>query len=271
MKNKGVAAILALFLGVFGVHRFYLGQRALGILYFIISVAGFIISLTAFPYGPPIPFIIMAILSFVDAVLLGVMPQEEFDERYNKKRAEAKYSHQSKGYQETRRVLPKETRTTPRASNTYTELKASGIAKFRDFDFADAAKDFEKILELAPDDIATHFNLACCYSYLENSAKAFLHLEKAVALGFNDFDKIISHDALAYIRTAPEFAAFKSNGYKMPEKAPAKPDLLQELQDKNIDKSDPLLEQLQRLAALRERGILTEEEFMNQKRKMLGE
>ncbi len=35
MKGKYTAAILALFLGGLGVHKFYLGQNAMGILYLI--------------------------------------------------------------------------------------------------------------------------------------------------------------------------------------------------------------------------------------------
>jgi TM2 domain-containing membrane protein YozV len=35
MKSKGVAAILALFLGGLGIHKFYLGQSGRGLLYLI--------------------------------------------------------------------------------------------------------------------------------------------------------------------------------------------------------------------------------------------
>ena len=37
MKSKNVAAILALFLGGLGVHKFYLGQGFQGLLYFLFS------------------------------------------------------------------------------------------------------------------------------------------------------------------------------------------------------------------------------------------
>jgi TM2 domain-containing membrane protein YozV len=47
-KSKGTAAILALFLGGLGAHKFYLGQTVMGVLYllmcwtFLPAIAGFI-------------------------------------------------------------------------------------------------------------------------------------------------------------------------------------------------------------------------------------
>ncbi|MEK4132020.1 TM2 domain-containing protein [Solibacillus sp. FSL W8-0474] len=35
MKNKGVAILLALFLGGFGAHKFYLGKSGQGIMYLL--------------------------------------------------------------------------------------------------------------------------------------------------------------------------------------------------------------------------------------------
>ncbi len=37
MKNKFLAALLAFFLGAFGIHKFYLGENFGGILYFLFS------------------------------------------------------------------------------------------------------------------------------------------------------------------------------------------------------------------------------------------
>lgn len=51
-KNKYVAAILAFFLGAFGVHRFYLGSWGTGIVYLLLCWTGipWIFSLFEFLY-----------------------------------------------------------------------------------------------------------------------------------------------------------------------------------------------------------------------------
>jgi len=142
-------------------------------------------------------------------------------------------------------------------------FKKSGITKFKDYDYKGAIEDFEKALTIEPGDNAVHFNLAAAYSLDEKVDKAYFHLDKAVANGFKDFEKISSHDALAYLRIQPKYEAFKANGFRLggnigPKKTEAA---------EGIDAN--LLEQLNRLQELREKGVLTEEEFVVQKKKIL--
>lgn len=66
MKDKNVAAILALFMGGIGVHKFYLGRIGAGILYLIFS-------LTFIP----------SILGLIDFFVLALMDKDEFDRRFN--------------------------------------------------------------------------------------------------------------------------------------------------------------------------------------------
>lgn len=66
MKNKTTAAILAFFLGGIGVHRFYLGQGGLGILYLLFCWT----------------FIPM-IISFVDFIIFLTMDEKTFNDKYN--------------------------------------------------------------------------------------------------------------------------------------------------------------------------------------------
>ncbi len=266
MKNKFVAAFLAFFLGVMGVHRFYLGQRFLGILYFFIFFAGIFISMQE---HEPMPIIALpAILGFIDSILLAVMPQDDFDDKYNKKRKKAREQR----YTEERQALPAAPSS---VRHTAADYKKSGIEKFRDFAFEAAILDFQKALESFPNDAATHFNIACCYSILEQKEAALQHLDQAVAYGFKHFEKIQSHDALSFLRTQPEFDDFVKNDYRLAapvkiitEKQETSP--LPTSEEKPLILPDDLLDQIIQLGELRNKGVLTEEEFAAQKEKILA-
>ena len=140
--------------------------------------------------------------------------------------------------------------------------KKSGMEKYKEYDYNGAIADFEKSLAVDDSDIATHFNIACAYSIMENKEKSFYHLSKSVELGFRDFEKIKTHDALAYLRIQDEFETFVQNNYKLKAGSSA--------QQEKVTEHGDLLEQLNKLAELREKGLLTEEEFVLQKRKLLG-
>jgi len=140
--------------------------------------------------------------------------------------------------------------------------KKSGMEKYKEYDYNGAIEDFEKSLAVDDSDVATHFNIACAYSIMENKEKSFYHLSKAVELGFRDFEKIKTHDALAYLRIQDEFETFVQNNYKLKAGSSA--------QQEKITEHGDLLEQLNKLAELREKGLLTEEEFVLQKKKLLG-
>ncbi|MFO0635186.1 MAG: NINE protein [Nannocystaceae bacterium] len=66
MKDKSTAAILALFMGGLGVHKFYLGRIGAGLVYLVFS-------LTFIP----------AILGLIDFFILALMDPDEFNRRYN--------------------------------------------------------------------------------------------------------------------------------------------------------------------------------------------
>ncbi len=65
-KDKNIAAVLAFLMGSIGVHRFYLGQTGLGILYILLLFTG-----------------ISAILSFIDFFVFILMDKNKFDLKYN--------------------------------------------------------------------------------------------------------------------------------------------------------------------------------------------
>jgi TM2 domain-containing membrane protein YozV len=66
MKDKSTAAILALFMGGIGVHKFYLGRIGAGIVYLIFS----------FTFVP-------VLLGLIDFFVLALMDPDEFNRRYN--------------------------------------------------------------------------------------------------------------------------------------------------------------------------------------------
>lgn len=65
-KNKIVAAIFALFLGGYGIHRFYLRKSTSGLLYVLFCWS-----------------LVPGILGIVEAIRLFVMPQDKFHLKYN--------------------------------------------------------------------------------------------------------------------------------------------------------------------------------------------
>ncbi|MBK9016435.1 MAG: NINE protein [Saprospiraceae bacterium] len=255
MKNKTTAGIYALLFGPIGLHRFYLGERKLGKFYLIATILLFMFSIRV--DGPVV--MIMGIVSFIDAVLLFSMGQEEFNEKYNQRylNRPRQVAEAAPRYQAKPAAVPAET------PNPW---KAAGIEKFKDYDYDGALEDFKKSLTIKYDDPAVHFNLACCYSLNERPDPAFFHLTKAVHFGFVDFDKIERHEGLAYLRTQPEFRDFVKKGYQLHSAQPEQaPDLLTQ----TPTAKPSLLDQIKRLSDLREQGILTEEEYKGMKEHVL--
>lgn len=290
MKDKNIASLLAFFFGIFGVHRFYLGQTGLGILYL-------------FFFWTLIP----ALIGLIDSIIFLSMDSDDFDMKYNRKklfpnhrrydtdfsRAEHReYRAEQRELRHERRIQRRQkVRQTPppqrkpiakntpsRKNNPY---KFSGIQKYKEFEYEGAIEDFKKALSVQPTDIAIHFNLACAYSLSEEKENAFFHLGKAVEFGFADFKKIQEHDALAFLRIQDEFDVFKKNGYRLnvpppPELPPNVPQPTKEELSTNaepkedlLNQNSVLLDQIKRLGDLREKGLLTNEEFEAQKRKLL--
>jgi TM2 domain-containing membrane protein YozV len=70
-RSRIVAALLAIFLGMFGIHRFYLGQTTMGVIYIVAGIA-------TIGFG----FIVTAIIGFIEGILFLVMSDAEFQRRY---------------------------------------------------------------------------------------------------------------------------------------------------------------------------------------------
>ena len=182
---------------------------------------------------------------------------------YRKRERQQPRQQPRREYEQRRRPSPPpKPRQQPRARPKQNPFKNSGVGKYKDFDYEGAIEDFKKAIDIDGNDIPTHFNIACAYSLTEQKDLAYKHLDRAVSLGYKDFERIKTHDAFAYIRIQNDFDAFEKNGFRLT----AKMDI--PLDDETIDPL--LLERFKKLSELRDRGILTQEEFLIQKEKLLG-
>lgn len=66
LKSRSTAILLALFLGGFGIHKFYLGQPGLGILYLLFCWT-----------------FIPGLVALIEVVMLLFTSDQAFNERYN--------------------------------------------------------------------------------------------------------------------------------------------------------------------------------------------
>jgi TM2 domain-containing membrane protein YozV len=67
-KNKVVAALLAIFLSDFGIHKFYLGKPVSGILYLFFFWSG-----------------VPGIIAFIEGIMYFAMSDETFNAKYNRR------------------------------------------------------------------------------------------------------------------------------------------------------------------------------------------
>jgi len=86
-KNKTVATLLALLLGGFGVHRFYLkpGADRIGLLHLCcLPVTGILYgAVKPHPFYIVLPLLVSYIAGFVEALVIGLTPDEKWDAQYN--------------------------------------------------------------------------------------------------------------------------------------------------------------------------------------------
>ncbi len=246
MKRRWLAILCALIGGWFGLHRFYLRQAELGLIYAIVYFV-FSWRLLHIP--------LTLILGWYDAYRFLMMDDDEFDRKYNsyyfrdrygRRRAKARERHtwggryiliEDDGYGGAIKNSENNVSSLKRKreSEAYKKL---GIKYFQSYDLPAALQNFEKALELTPEDKTLHFNIACVYSMVENEYKAFFHLTKAAELGFDDYSKIESHEALAYIRVLPAFQVFKNNRFRLSAEDLAKVE--EEMQSRKAQAVEPM-------------------------------
>ena len=250
VKSKAIAILLAVFGGSFGLHRFYLGETGAGIFYIMLMV---------FTGAMQMP--ITGILGFFDAFRMLMMSPRQFDRRYNSGSEDGLQRRRTTGRTQKDLYTERKRQSTQKNIKRVNPYKKTGVTKYKEYDIEGAISDFEKGLKIEPNDVSLHFNLACGYSMQEEKDKALYHLNLAIRNGYKDLDKIKTHDDLAFLRVQAEFEKFEANGYKMDGRVNVK--------EKNLLEDDLLLSQLNKLAELRNKGLLSEVEFDREKNKLM--
>ncbi len=177
------------------------------------------------------------------------MPEDKFNSIYNDNQT-VNNNQRPWGKQQKNPII--QTKDNP--------YKKTGIEKYKDYDYQGAIEDFTKALVIEPYDKAIHFNIACAYSLNEDADKAFYHLSKAVEYGYSDFEKLKTHEGLAFIRTTPFFEDWLNRNTQ--NRTQKQKEVKEDLPD--------LLEQIKILNEKRERGELKEEDFLKERKKLMG-
>lgn len=279
MLNKNVAAFLAIFLGVFGTHQFYIGRWWAGVIQGAFFIFAIFAAVTGAPEEMLVPmFLIATIIPFLTGILWFVMPSQRWHERYDKLVGED--------------ALPAYgTAISPGDSG---DLKAEGIRYYRSADYDLAVEAFTEAVGVDYGDPGSHFNLACSFAQLGRYPEALQHLELSVTFGLPKPERIEKHPALGAMRKLPAFAQFRANNYRRQAyitdngqedaetRVPEKEEAIETIQDfatppprkqetplsgkMDID----LLEQISRLRELHDAGVLTPREYQLQKERLLG-
>ena len=248
IKKKKTAVGLAWGLGLWGVHKFYLGKKFAGVLHFILFIFSMIITVEE---GIPMIAIYFGVV-MVQAVLLSVMPQEDFDAKYNS------------GVLVKKRIKAKRKVTSTPKKDPVVNLMDRGLRKFKAKKYTQAINYFDHALDFDRDNGEAHFYLACCFSKTRAKNESMYHLGEALASGFINERDIQKEPTLRFVRNLAEFkekgAMFTESTKALP---PPQPDLLS-------SEFDPLI--LDRIEMLGERlgkGELTQQQFQLEKEKIL--
>ncbi len=261
MKNKTTAGIFALVFGGLGVHRFYLGQPGKGLLY-LLFVWTFI----------------PTIIAMIDGIVFLTQDEDKFDRKYNPELWTRRQDQEQGAYQQGYNPPPPPPRQAyvpePARGPKKDPFQLSADQKYTDYDFEGAIQEYRRSLNVDPRQADVHFKLACLYSIHENTDTALYHLSQALEHGYYDFDAIEKHDHLAFLRATPDYQAFKTNGYRIPSaRQPTEAELADAERPgaapETLELSDDLITQIERLAKLKEEGILSEAAFLREKEKIL--
>ncbi|KAG2448984.1 hypothetical protein HYH02_005738 [Chlamydomonas schloesseri] len=148
---------------------------------------------------------------------LSALEEEGLDaaeKQWKKERAGGNYGAGTKEIQARNYVQRKENERKRR------EMFDDALAKFKENDIQGALVEFENIIAMEPRNYVgdnfsrntpiykvTQYNIACCYSMLDQVEEAIKSLDAAMLSGFDNYDQIRRDKNLVKARASPKFQA----------------------------------------------------------------
>lgn len=270
-----MAALFALAFGWIGVHRFTLGQWQWGMAHIFLFVVSMSVADDWFGWDITPWMTLSALIGYYDAVRWGLFTSdEEFAARYLESDDEDA-APPAAGVPVRGKYLSGEVAAHPRVLSAKARRGVLAAAKtaYDAYDYQLAAERYEQALDLDLHDGESRVLAARAYTLLEDREAAYRHLAKAVQLRATNLDLVADDPDFAWLRTQPDFPPRRRAGYLVPPPPPPpSPDTTEPPPDGPAALPGPganLLDDLERLAALRERGVLDETEFAREKARLL--
>lgn len=138
-------------------------------------------------------------------------------------------------------------------------LVQQAIALYNQHEYHPAIILMQQARALNPANNSIYYNLACLFS-LTHDPEAFEALSKAVEFGYTNFEKINTQRDLEWLRHHADYNDFVKHGYKLKVKH----------SDYTHQTAGDGYEKLERLAQLKQKRVINEEEFAREKRRILG-
>lgn len=155
-------------------------------------------------------------------------------------------------------------------NNEVMRLQKIALKHFEKREFNEASGILRRLIGLDSQEGIHHFNLACCLSELKNP-EAMKHIALAISKGYADFNKIKTYNSLSWIRKQEGYDAFVKSGYSMEyTAADKKENTTTEKKEASKDSTSDMIEKIEKLANLKEKGMLSQEEYEEQKKKILN-
>jgi len=251
--RRKMGIVFAITLGWCGVHRFTMGQWQWGLAHiflFVASMAIFDGNLTPWTTAS-------ALLAYYTAFRWWRMSDEEFADEYLEPVEEEVEGKYLKGMATAHpKVI---------SGKAKRKILASAKTRYEQFDYQGAAELYEDALDMDLSDGDSRVLAARCYSLLEDAEAAYRHLRKAVLLKANNLDIISRDEGFAWLRTRADYTRRRRAGYgpvETLEGTSTQPPALPPRQDN-------ILANLEKLGELKERGLLNDDEFLREKKRLL--